>query len=91
MNYPRELSLRKDGGKDTDVKELLAKKTAHSLILGKSLDKQVQEYLRSLCSKLINGVVINSAITIACAKSIVKNYNSNLLECNSDHISLTKN
>ena len=72
MNYLRELSLRKDDRKDTDVKELLAKTTAHPLILGKNLDKQVQEYLRSLCSKLINGAVINSAITIARAKSIVK-------------------
>lgn len=41
----------------------------------------------SLCE---NGAVINTAITIACAKGVLKNYDSNLLECNGGHISLTK-
>ena len=88
MNYLRELSLRKNGGKGTDVKELLGKKIGCPLIHGENLDNQVQEYLRSLHS---NGAVINTAITIACAKGIVKNYNNNLLKCNGGHISLTKN
>ena len=37
-----------------------------------------------------NRAVVNTAITIACAKGVAKCFDSNLLECNGGHISLTK-
>lgn len=69
------------------VKELVNKKIGRPLMLGEDLDKQVQAYLKALRE---NGAVINTAITIACARGVVKNADSNLLECNGGHISLTK-
>ena len=57
-------------------------------MLGEELDKRVHAYLTSLRE---NGAVINTAITMACALGVVKSHDSNLLECNGGHISLTKN
>ena len=87
----RELSLRTKAGKDTVIEELPTKKSGRPLILGETLDKQVQEYLMSLCS---NGAVINTCTSVAigcAAMGVVKNYDSNLLECNGGHILLSKN
>ena len=69
------------------VKELPNKKLGRPLMLGEDLDKQVRAYLAALQE---NGAVVNTAITIASAKGVVKCFNSNLLDCNRGHISLTK-
>ena len=87
MKYLREVSIRKRAGEDINVKKLIGKKTGRPLLLGEDLDKQVREYLVSLRE---NGAIINTAITIACAKGVLKNYDSNLLECNGGHILLIK-
>ena len=70
------------------VKELPEKKTGHLLSLGNELDKQVQAYLSSFQE---NRTVINTVIAMVCAQGFVKSYNSNLLECKGEHISLNKN
>ena len=69
------------------MKELANKNIGRPLTLGEDLDKQVRAYLSALRE---NGAVVNTAITIACAKGVVKCFDSNLLECNGGHISLTK-
>ena len=56
-------------------------------MLGEELDKQVRTYLKSFRE---NGAVVNTAIAIACAQGIIKAHDSNLLESNGGHISLTK-
>lgn len=43
------------------------------------------------CVLRANGSVIKTSIAISCAMSIVKNHDSNLLQSNGGHISLTKN
>ena len=37
-----------------------------------------------------NGAVITTTITMACAKGVMKSYDSNILQCNGGHILLTK-
>ena len=69
------------------VHEFPHKKTGRPLLLGKDLDTQVQEYLRSLC-KL--GMPINTSIVIASARGIVMNKNAHLLVSNGGGINLTK-
>ena len=88
--YLQEIARRRREGKNLLVKELPEKKTGRPLMLREGLDKQVQAYLVSLRE---NGAVINIAtcIAMACAQGGVKSYDSNLLECNGGHISLTKN
>ena len=85
--YEVELAKNKKAGKDVAVKELVDKKRGRPLLLGSELDKQVQAYLTTLRT---NGAVINTAIAMACGEGIVKSHDSNLLECNGGHISLTK-
>ena len=46
------------------------------LLLGKEMDVQVQEYVKSLRE---SGGVVNSRIVMAAAEGIVKSYDSNLL------------
>ena len=86
--YLQEIARRRREGEHLLVKELPEKKTGRPLMLGEELDKQVRAYLVSLRE---NGAVINTAIAMACAQGVVKSYDSNLLECNGGHISLTKN
>ena len=85
--YKVELVKNKKAGKDVAVKELVDKKRGRPLLLGSELDKQMQVYLTTLCT---NGAVINTAIAMACGEGAVKSHDSNLLECNGGHISLTK-
>ena len=87
MKYLQEVAARRRANEDTSVKELVNKKTGRPLMLGEDLDKQVRAYLTALRE---TGAVVNTAITIACAKGVVKNFDSNLLECNGGHVSLTK-
>ena len=51
------------------------------------MDKEAQEYVKNLRE---SGAVINSAIVRAAAEGIVKNHDSNLLQCNGGHINITK-
>lgn len=85
--YLKELAARKRVIGDVVVKELVNKKCGRPLMLGEELDTQVRAYLSALRE---NGAVVNTAITIACAKGIVRCHDSNLLECNGGHISITK-
>ena len=57
-------------------------------MLGEELDKQVQSYLIALRER---GGVVNTAIVLACAEGIVKNYDSNILAANGGHLVLTSN
>ncbi len=85
--WKKEIASKKRAGEDVTVKKLTDKKKGRPLLLGCELNKQVQVYLTSLRE---NGAVINTAIAMACAEGVVKSYDSNLLECNGGHISLTK-
>ena len=70
-----------------EITELPSKKRGHPLLLGEELDRKVKDYLLSLRSC---GAVVNTAITLACAKGIVMNEDASLLDVNGGHISLTK-
>ena len=85
--YLQEFTAKRRVGEEATVKELAHKKTGRPLLLGENLDKQVRAYLEALRE---NGAVVNTAITIACARGIVKHFDSNLLECNGGHVHLTK-
>ena len=62
-------------------------KRGRPLLLGDELDRRVQAYILDLRS---NGAVINSTIVIAVAQGIVSHYDSNMLEQNGGHITLSK-
>ena len=49
------------------------------LLIGKELDRQVQEYLKYLREQ---GSAVNSAIAIATAEGVVRNVDAILLACN---------
>ena len=87
MKYLQEVAAKRRAGEEITVKELANKKTGRPLLLGVDLDKQIRAYLEALRD---NGAVVNTAITIACARGVVKSFDSNLLECNGGHIHLTK-
>ena len=57
------------------------------MLLGETLDQQVQAYLSMLRD---SGGVINTTIAIAAATGIVRKKDSNLLAANGGHIALTK-
>ena len=66
--YLRGLSRKRGAGNHSDVL-LPAKRRGRLLLLGNELDKQVQEYIKSLR----NGhAVVNMAIVLSVAKGIVK-------------------
>ena len=71
--YNQEVASRRKLGKDMDIKKLECQKQGHPLLLGKELDIQVQEYIKTLRE---NGGVINSAIVMAAAEGIVKRQQS---------------
>jgi hypothetical protein len=88
QQYLKEISNLKREGKDTSViKAIESKKRGRPLKLGEELDKQVRAYLKAFRE---NGAVVNTAIAMACAQGVIKAHDSNLLECNGGHISLTK-
>ena len=88
--YSQELMRVRSGTKmgATTIQELPSKKKGHPYLLGEKLEKQVQSYLIALRDR---GGVVNTAIVLACAKGIVKNYDSNLLAANGGHLVLTSN
>ena len=61
-------------------------KVGHPLLLGETLDQQVQAYLHMLRD---SGGVINTSIAIAAATGIVRKKDSNLFAANGGHIVLT--
>ena len=69
------------------VRELIHQKRGCPLLLSDEMDKQVKAYVTELWA---NGCPINTAIVIATAQGNVKDYDSNLLFENDDHINLTK-
>ena len=85
--YLKELSSWKKAGKDMSVEILPEKKTGHPLMLGDTLDKEVQAYIQET-GKV--GGVVNARIAIACAIGILRRRNSNLLAVNGGHVVLTK-
>ena len=75
----KELSSRKKAGKDMTIEKQLEKKTGRPLMLGDTLDKEVQAYIQE--TRKVRGVV-NARIAIACAAGILRRRNSNLLAVN---------
>ena len=69
------------------IKKLPEKKTGRPLMLGETLDKEVQAYIQE--THKVGGVV-NARIAIACATGILRRTNSNLLAVNGVHVVLTK-
>ena len=70
-----------------EIAKLESAKRSPPLLLGKELDVQVQEYVKSLRD---NGGIVNSAIVVAGAEGIIKSYESNLLKENGGHIACSK-
>ena len=85
--YKRELAERRRSGSDLEMKMLPSRKRGHPLLLGEVLDRQVQEYIKSLREA---GAVINTAIVMAVGEGIVKSDDSNKLMCNGGHLCITK-
>ena len=85
--YKKELALRRKFGKKMEITKLESAPRGPPLLLGKEMDVQVQEYVKSLRE---NGGVVNSRIVMASAEGIVKSHDSNLLQENGGHIVLSK-
>ena len=84
--YLRELRRKRSAGDLSDVL-LPKKKMGRPLLLGDELDKQVQEYIKSLRS---GHAVVNTAIVLGVAEGIVKGHGPSLLSCNEGPIELTR-
>ena len=87
MNYKKELANRVKVGGSLTIEKLETNKRGHLYLLGEEMDRQLQEYIKSLREAK---AVINSAIVISAAEGIVKSHDSNLLESNGGHIKCTK-
>lgn len=89
VQYEQELKRRHkfETGKETGVTKLVSGKRGRPFLLGNELDKRVQEYLKQMREA---GGVVNATIVIGAATGIVKDFDSNLLQCNGGHIELTK-
>ena len=88
VKYQEELSERKrKQEKDLDIVELPNKKKGRSLLLGELLDGRVQSYVKEMRAK---GAVVNTAIVMGCAEGVVMHHDSNLLDINGGHITITK-
>ena len=79
--------MKRQRAEPDEIKELPSKKRGRPLLVGETLDKQVKAYLLSLRAC---GAVVNTAITLACAQSIVLSEDPGLLDINGGHILLTK-
>lgn len=87
--YKKELAFRKytfKNGNDPpmEVSKLVSRIRGRPLLFGEELDKQLQSYIK------IYSEHVNTHIVIATGKGIVRGYDSNLLEINGGHISLSK-
>ena len=74
-NYLGELKCKRV--KPHEITELPSKKRGRPFLLGTELDRKVKAYWLSLRSC---GAVVNTAITLACAKGIVINEDPGLLD-----------
>ena len=87
MNYKKELVNQVKVGGSLTIEKLTTKKRGHSYLQGQEMDRQLQEYIKSLREAKS---VINSTIVISAAEGIVKSHDSNLLESNGGHVKCTK-
>ena len=78
---------RTKGDEDLRVDRLPQGKIGRPLMLGETLDQQVQAYLGMLRG---SGGVVNTSIAIAAATGIVRKRDRSLLAENGGHIALTK-
>ena len=85
--YVLELKHRTKGDEDLRVDRLPQGKIGRPLMLGETLDQQVQAYLGMLRG---SGGVVNTSIAIAAATGIVRKRDRSLLAENGGHIALTK-
>ena len=85
--YKTELAKRVKLEQSLTIEKLPSKKRGHPYLLGEEMDRQLQEYIKSLREAK---AVINSAIVISAAEGIVKGTNSSLLEVNGGYIKCTK-
>ena len=74
-------------GNPMEVKKLVSAKRCYPLLLRHKLDKEAREYITNLRG---TGSVINSSIVLAAAEGIVKYFDSNLFQCNGDHLLISK-
>ena len=84
--YLHELKQRRSD-EDPSINELPSKKQGRPLLLGSELDEQVQLFLKQ---PRANVAVINTAIVMATAESIVQSEDSNLLAKNRGTMLLSK-
>ena len=87
MKCRKELASRVKLGQNLTIKELPTQKRGHPYLLGKEMDRQLQEYVKSLRELK---TVVNSTIVLSIAEVIVKSHDSSLLACNGGHIQCTK-
>ena len=81
------MNRRTKVGEDLMVDRLSKGKIGRPLLLGETLDQQVQAYLSMLRD---SGGVINTFIAIVAATRIVRKKDSNVLAANGGHITFTK-
>ena len=87
MKYKKELADGVKVGESLTIEELKTKKRGRPCLLGEDMDRQLQEYIKSLREAK---AVINTAIVVSAAEGIIKSYNGGLLESNGGHIKCTK-
>ena len=69
MNYKKELASRVKVGGSLTIEKLETKKRGHPYFLGEEMDRQLQEYIKSLREAK---AVINSAIVILLLRELLK-------------------
>jgi len=87
MNYKKELANQVKVGGSLTIEKLEAKKRGHPYLLEEEMDRQLQEYIKSLREAK---TVLNSAIVISAAEGFVKSHDSSLPKSNGGHIKYTK-
>ena len=85
--YLSEIQLRRRAGKELSITELPTKRLGHSLLLGETLEKELQAYLKDLGKA---GKVVNAEIAIASAKGLMRKTDSRLLAENGGYMVFTK-
>ena len=85
--YKKELARRVRLKQSLTIDKLPKKKRGHPYLLGEEMDRQLQEYIKSLREAK---AVINSSIVISAAEGIVKGTDQSLLAVNGGHIKCSK-
>ena len=86
-NNRKELANRDKAEGSLTFEKLEMKKRGNPYLLGEEMDRQLQEYIKSLSKAK---AVISSAIVISATAEIVKSHDNNLLESIAGHIKCTK-